>query len=71
MNSRDKLLKKNNLVGMEIDTIITKEKPYNEETAILRKTLYAVIHGLPIPEEFETYYTRAEAVKAEVKARTN
>lgn len=71
MNSRDRLLKKNNLVGMEIDTIITKEKPYNEETAILRKTLYAVIHGLPIPEEFETYYARAEAVKAEVKARTN
>ena len=71
MTSRDKAIKKNHLEGMEIDRKITEQMPYNEEIAVLRKTVYALVHGLPIPEEFEQYNTRAEAVKAEVKARTN
>lgn len=71
MTNRDKLLKKNNLEGMEIDKTITDAMPYNEEIAILRKTVHAIVHGEPIPQEFEDYYSRAEAVKAEVKARLN
>ena len=69
MTNRDKLLKKNNLEGMEIDKTITEQMPYNEEIAILRKTVHALVHGEPIPQEFEAYYSRAEAVKASVKAR--
>ena len=71
MDNRDKLLKANNLHGMEIDKEISKDHPYNDEVAILRKTLHAVIHGEPIPEEFEAYHLEAEAKKAEVKARLN
>lgn len=55
--------------GIKIDRRITANHKYGDETAILRKTLYALIHGLPIPEEFEAYYAEAESVKAEVKAR--
>ena len=69
MTDRDKLLKKNDLAGMEIDQKIQKEHPHNDEVAILRKTLHAVIHGEPIPQEFEAYYEQAESVKAEVKER--
>ena len=69
MTDRDKLLKANNLAPMEIDAGIRKEHPYNDEVAILRKTLYAVIHNEPIPAEFEAYYDEAERVKAEVKER--
>lgn len=69
MTNRDLLLKKNNLEGMEIDKTITDAMPYNEEIAILRKTVHALVHGEPIPQEFEEYYSRAESVKAEVKAR--
>ena len=69
MTKRDELLKVNNLHGMEIDQEIREAMPYNEEIAILRKTVHALIHGEPIPQEFEDYYARAEAVKAEVKAR--
>ena len=69
MTKRDKLLKANNLQGYEINKTIIKAMPDNEEIAILRKTVHALVHGLPIPQEFEDYYARAEAVKAEVKAR--
>ena len=71
MTDRDKLLKKNNLAPMEIDAKIRKEHPYNDEVAILRKTLHALIHGEPIPEEFEAYHAEAERKKAEIKARLN
>ena len=71
MTDKDKLLKKNNLAGMEIDQQIQKDHPYNDEVAILRKTVHALIHGEPIPEEFEAYYEQAESVKAEVKERLN
>jgi len=71
MTNRDKLIKSNNLHGMEIDKEISKDHPYNDEVAILRKTLHALIHGEPIPTEFEDYYTQAEQVKASVKARLN
>lgn len=67
MNSRDKLIKKNGLEGMEIDRRITEKHKYNDEVAILRKTVHALVHGLPIPTEFEEYYAEAEAIKAEVK----
>ena len=69
MTNRVKLLKANNLAPMEIDQQISKDHPHNDEIAILRKTLHALIHGLPIPEEFEAYYAEAESKKAEVKAR--
>ena len=69
MTNKDKLLKKNNLAGMEIDQQIQKDHPHNDEVAILRKTVHAIIHGEPIPAEFEAYYQEAESVKAEVKAR--
>lgn len=68
MNSRDKAIKKNGLEGMEIDRKITEKHKYNDEVAILRKTVHALVHGLPIPSEFEEYYAEAEAIKAEVKA---
>lgn len=71
MTNRDKLLKKNHLEGMEIDKTITEAMPFNEEIAILRKTVYALVHGQRIPDEFDAYYNRAEAVKAEVKNRLN
>lgn len=71
MTNRDKLLKANNLAPMEIDKSISKDHPYNDEVAILRKTLHAVIHNEPIPAEFEAYYAEAEMKKAEVKARLN
>lgn len=68
MTSRDRLIKKNKLEGMEIDRRITENHKYNDEVAILRKTVHALVHGLPIPTEFEEYYAEAEAIKAEVKA---
>lgn len=71
MTDKDKLLKKNNLAGMEIDQQIQKDHPHNDEVAILRKTVHALIHGEPIPEEFEAYYNEAEQIKAEVKAKLN
>lgn len=71
MTDKDKLLKKNKLAGMEIDQQIQKDHPHNDEVAILRKTLHALIHGEPIPEEFEAYHAEAERKKAEVKARLN
>ena len=69
MTDRDKLLKKNNLAGMEIDQQIQKDHPHNDEVAILRKTVHALIHGEPIPKEFEAYHAEAERKKAEVKER--
>lgn len=68
-SNRDKCIKANHKEGMEIDREIRKERPDNEEIAILRKTLHAVIHNEPIPSEFEAYYQEAESIKAEVKAR--
>ena len=53
--------------GIKIDKRITANHKYGDETAILRKTLYALIHGLPIPQEFEAYYAEAEGIKASVK----
>lgn len=67
MTSRDRLIKKNKLEGMEIDRRISANHKYGDEVAILRKTVHALVHGLPIPTEFEEYYNEAEAIKAEVK----
>lgn len=69
MTKRDKLLAKNNMDDSEKNALITAEYKENAEIAILRKTLYALIHGEPIPEEFEAYYQRAEEIKAEVRSR--
>ena len=69
MTNRDKLLAKNNMDDSEKNALIIAEYKENAEIAILRKTLYALIHGEPIPEEFEAYYQRAEEIKAEVKGR--
>ena len=71
MNSRDKLIKKNKLEGMEIDRRITENHKYNDETALLRKEIkrLATALNVPLSDEFEEYYAEAERVKAEVKAR--
>ena len=73
MTKRDKLLKANNLHGMEIDRTITDNHKYGDETALLRKEIkrLATALNVPLSEEFEAYYQEAEAVKAEVKARLN
>ena len=73
MTSRDKLIKKNGLEGMEIDRRISENHKYNDETALLRKEIkrLATALNVPLSDEFEAYYAEAEAIKAEVKARTN
>ena len=73
MTSRDRLIKKNNLEGMEIDRRISENHKYNDETALLRKEIkrLATALNVPLSDEFEAYYAEAEAIKAEVKARTN
>ena len=73
MTNRDKLLKKNNLEGFEIDKTITENHKYGDETALLRKEIkrLATALNVPLSEEFEAYYNEAESVKAEVKARLN
>ena len=71
MTKRDKLLKANNLHGMEIDAIISENHKYHDETALLRKEIKRLADALNVPlsAEFEAYYNEAESVKAEVKAR--
>ena len=71
MTNHDKLLKVNNLAGLEIDKQISKDHPYNDEVAILRKEIHHIEQALNISptEEFAQYYTEAESKKAEVKAR--
>ena len=61
----------NEVYPPEVNKKLTENHPCGDEVAILRKTLYALIHGLSIPQEFEDYYAEAESVKAEVKARLN
>lgn len=56
---------------MEIDKEITKDHPYNDELALHRKAITALINGDPIPQEFLDYCAEAERKKAEVKARLN
>ena len=69
MTSRDRLIKKNNLEGMEIDRRISENHKYNDETALLRKEIkrLATALNVPLSDEFEAYYAEAEAIKAEVK----
>ena len=71
MTKRDKLLKANNLHGMEIDKKITENHKYGDENALLRKEIKRLADALNVPlsAEFEAYYNEAEAVKAEVKER--
>ena len=71
MNSRDRLIKKNKLEGMEIDAIISENHKYHDENALLRKEVKHLAEALNVPltAEFEAYYNEAEAVKAEVKER--
>lgn len=69
MTNRDKLLKKNKLEGLEIDKEITKDHPFNDELALHRKAITALINGEPIPQEFLDYCAEAERKKAEVKER--
>lgn len=71
MTKRDKLIKANDLKGMEINDIISKEHQYGDEYALLRKEIKHIEDALNIQptEEFSAYYQEAEAVKAEVKAR--
>jgi len=71
MTNRDKIIKANNLTGLEIDAIITENHKYGDENALLRKEIKRLADALNVPlsAEFEAYYNEAESVKAEVKAR--
>lgn len=71
MTNKEKLLKKNNLEGMEIDRLITENHKYGDENALLRKEIkrLATALNVPLSEEFEAYYNEAESVKASVKER--
>ena len=71
MTNRDKLIKANNLTGLEIDAIITENHKYGDENALLRKEIkrLATALNVPLSEEFEAYYNEAESVKASVKER--
>ena len=73
MNERDKLLKKNELTGMEIDALITQNHKYGDENALLRKEIKRLADAVNVPlsAEFEAYYNEAESVKASVKERLN
>lgn len=72
MTDIEKMLAKANAVENDlyppaVNKKLTENHPCGDETAILRKTLHALIHGLPIPQEFEAYYQEAEGIKASVK----
>lgn len=71
MTNRDKLIKANNLTGLEIDAIITENHKYGDENALLRKEIKRLADALNVPlsAEFADYYNEAETAKAEVKAR--
>lgn len=73
MTNREKLLKANNLEGMEIDEILSENHKYHDELALCRKEIFHIEKALNIEPtaEFEAYYNEAEKVKAEVKARLN
>lgn len=68
--AHEKLLQKNSkdVVQFLVEKKMRKNHTKGDELAILRKTVHALVHGLPIPEEFEAYYAEAEGIKAEVKA---
>lgn len=73
MKDIEKMLAKANNVEAEmyppeVNKRLTESHPCGDEVAIIRKTLHALVHGLPIPQEFEAYYAEAESVKASVKA---
>ena len=71
MTDRDKLIKANHKEGMEIDQLIRKDHPDNDEIALLRKEVKHLAEALNVTlsEEFEAYYNKAESVKASVKER--
>lgn len=73
MTNRDKLLKANNLKGLEINALIQKEHEHGDEYALLRKEVHHIEEALSIQptEEFAEYYARAEEIKATVKSRLN
>lgn len=71
--AHERLLQKNSkdVVQYLVEKKMRKNHTKGDEIAILRKTVHALVHGLPIPEEFEEYYNEAESAKAEAKARLN
>ena len=71
MTNRDKLLKVNNLKGLEINALITEAHKYGDEYALLRKEIKHIEDSLMIrpTDEFNAYYEEAERIKEEVKKR--
>jgi len=71
--AHERLLQKNSkdVVQFLVEKKMRKNHTKGDELAILRKTVHALVHGLPIPTEFEEYYNEAESAKAEAKARLN
>lgn len=58
--------------SIEIDKRISSAHKYNDELALLRKEIHHIEEVLNITptEEFAKYHAEAEAVKAEIKAKT-
>ena len=71
MTNRDKLIKKNNLEGMEISEKITRKYKDNKELALLRKEIRHIEEALNIAptEKFAEYYEDAETAKANIRQR--
>ena len=71
MTSRDRLIKKNKLEGMEISEKITRKYKDNKELALLRKEIRHIEEALNIAptKKFAEYYEDAEAAKANIRQR--
>ena len=71
MTSRDRLIKKNGLEGMEISEKITRKYKDNKELALLRKEIRHIEEALNITptKKFADYYEDAEAAKANIRQR--
>ena len=71
MTNRDRLIKANNMEGLDISGKITKKYQYNKELALLRKEIHHIEQALNITptEKFTEYYQDAEAAKTAVRDR--
>lgn len=67
--SKQRLAKKNSDVayGLLVNESMGASHPYGGELAILRKAIYALANGKPLPQEFADYYNEAERVKSETR----
>lgn len=52
----------------EVNDEMGKRHPYGDELALIRKAVYAIGTGQPLPQEFVNYHFEAEAVKTYTRA---